>query len=77
MPGAARYELVVVSGGESDILLITGDTDFWPRIGGDNLTGTTYLHTGLTTGMVYIYAIRAVNASGETSAWSDLVHELT
>ena len=40
------------------------------QIGGDNLTGTSYTHTDVTAGTTYYYTIRAVNADGETSAWS-------
>ena len=45
----------------------------WQQIGGDNLTATTYNHSGLTTGTTYFYQIRAVNAAGQTSPWSDRV----
>ena len=41
----------------------------WQSIGGANLTGTSYRHTGVTAGTKYYYTIRAVNAAGETSGW--------
>ncbi len=57
--GAARYELMTWWDAG------TG----WQPIGGANLTGTSYTHTGVTAGTTYYYTIRAVNAAGETSAW--------
>ena len=63
VPDAARYELWVWD-----------SVNEWRQIGGDTLTGTTYTHTNVTTGTTYYYAIRTVNASGETSAWSQYVH---
>ena len=44
----------------------------WRRIGGD-LTGASYTHSGLAAGAEYYYAIRAVDASGGTSEWSQQV----
>lgn len=43
----------------------------WQEIGGDSLTATTFTHTSAVEGITYHYAVRAVNADGETSAWSD------
>ena len=57
--GAVRYELAVWWDAG------TG----WQSIGGANLTGTSYTHTGVTSGTTYYYSIRAVNAAGETSTW--------
>ena len=57
--GAARYELWVWD-----------RVNDWRQIGGDTLTGTNYTHADVTAGTTYYYAIRAVNADGETSAWS-------
>ena len=62
VPAAARYELWVWD-----------SVNEWRQIGGDTLTGTTYTHTNVTTGTTYYFAIRAVNANGETSAWSQNV----
>ncbi len=59
VPGAVRYELWTWWDAE------TG----WQQIGGDNLTGTSFTHTDVTAGTTYYYAIRAVNAAGETSDW--------
>ena len=41
------------------------------QIGPDNLTGTSYTHTGLPAGTTYYYSIRAISGSGEASAWSE------
>ena len=62
VPSAVRYELMTLwdaGNGWSG----------WQPIGGDNLTGTTYTHTGVVAGRTYYYSIRAVNAEGETSGW--------
>ena len=58
--GAVRYELLVWT-----------SADGFQEIGGDNLTGTTYSHTGLAAGTTYHYAGRALNGSGEASEWSE------
>ena len=58
--GAARYQLWTWT-----------NVDLWRQIGGDSLTGTSYTHSDVTVGTTYYYAIRAVNASGDTSAWSE------
>ena len=64
--GATRYEL-----------LVWDSVNDWRQIGGDGLTGTTYTHTDLVAGATYFYTIRAANADGETSAWSDQVSTVT
>ena len=61
--GAVRYELLAWTSGADD----------WQDIGGDNLTGTTYTHTGLAAGTTYYYAVRALNGSGEASEWSEVM----
>ena len=64
--GATRYEL-----------LVWDSVNDWRQIGGDGLTGTTYTHTDPAAGTTYFYTILAVNADGETSAWSDYVSTAT
>ena len=64
--GATRYELFVWD-----------SVNEWRQIGGDSLTGTTYTYTDLVAGTTYFYIIRAANADGETSAWSDQVSTAT
>ena len=56
---AVRYELWVWD-----------SVNLWRQIGGDSLTGTSYTHSDVTGGTTYHYTVRAVNADGETSAWS-------
>ncbi|MDE0464152.1 MAG: fibronectin type III domain-containing protein [Caldilineaceae bacterium] len=62
VPSAVRYELMTLWG-------VGSGWSGWQPIGGDNLTGTTYTHTGVVAGRTYYYSIRAVNAEGETSGW--------
>ena len=57
--GAVRYELWTWWDAE------TG----WQQIGGGNLTGTTYTHTGVSAGTTYYYSIRALFAGNRTGAW--------
>ena len=60
--GAVRYEIQSWSspGG-------------WLWLDSDNLTGTSYNHTGLTAGVEYFYWIRAVNSSGNKTPLSEPV----
>ena len=59
VPDAERYELMAW----------WDEGTGWRRIGGDNLTGTSYTHTSVSAGTKYHYTIRTVNAAGEKSAW--------
>ena len=59
VPGAARYELSTWWASDPG----------WQPLGGDSLTGTAYTHTDVAAGTTYYYAIRAVNAAGDTSDW--------
>ena len=61
--GAVRYELWTWWNAE------TG----WQQLGGDNLTGTTFSHTGLTAAVTYYYQMRALNTAAEVSPWSQQV----
>ena len=56
-PDAARYLLWVWWAGLTE----------WQRLDDGNLTGTSYPHTGLTSGTKYFYLIRAVDADGRES----------
>ena len=56
---------------------MVGRRDGWQPIGGANLTGTSFRHTGLTVGTTYFYTIRAVNAAGETSDWLSTLRTAT
>ena len=60
--GAVRYELWVWD-----------RVNEFEKLGGDNLSGTAYTHSGVTAGTKYHYTIRAVNADGETSDWLQYV----
>ena len=57
--GADRYELWAWD-----------DVNKWRQIGGDNLTGTSHQHAGLSAGDSFYYAIRAVDGSGNPGPWS-------
>ncbi|MDE0076148.1 MAG: fibronectin type III domain-containing protein, partial [Caldilineaceae bacterium] len=59
--GAVRYELWTWWDPVTD----------WQRLDDGNLTGTAHVHSGLAAGTTYYYAVRAVDASGATSAWSE------
>ena len=71
--GAVELSWGTVQGAERYELWAWTSADGWQQIGGDNLTGTTYSHVGLTAGTTYYYTVRAVNAASETSAWSEYV----
>ncbi len=42
----------------------------WQKIGGDNLTSTSFVHSSAAVGVTYFYAVRAVNGSGDGGPWS-------
>ena len=66
---AVRYELWVQVDGGSEQL----DEDAWGQLDDGDLTGTTYIHTGLSTGTTYNYKMRTVDAVGVLGAWSKTV----
>ena len=49
----------------------------WEQIGGEGLTRTSYTLNGLAAETTYYFAIRAVNADNETSAWSEYLQLTT
>jgi titin len=51
----------------------TGSGDFVTLIENTGNTGTTYSHTGLTTGTSYIYRVFAINAQGISIASSEAI----
>ena len=63
VPGAWIYQLYVKnrSGGA-----------YW-KIGGDNLTDTTYTHTDVEAGKTYVYIVRAGLTGGGATDWSTRV----
>ena len=68
--GAVQLSWTEVSGTLRYVLMVYTTANGWERLGGDNLTDTAYRHTGLTAGTNYYYWVRAVNGSGEKSAWA-------
>ena len=58
--GAVRYELWVWD-----------SVNDWQQLDDGSLTGTSFTHSGITPGTTYWYAVRAVDAGGATSAWSE------
>ena len=49
--------------------------DGWQQIDDGLLSAASYRHAGLAEGVTYFYSIRAVNAEGEMSEWSEQVSE--
>ena len=41
---------------------------------GDNLTVTSFNHTGLTAGTTYYYWVRGIRGPGDVSPWSTRMH---
>ena len=68
--GAVELRWGPVAGAVRYILQSWTSPDGWKQLGGDNLTSTTFNHTGLTIGADYYYWVRAVNASGDMTDWS-------
>ena len=61
--GAVRYELWAWT-----------RADGWEQLDEGDLTGTSYTHNRLMAGMTYYYAVRAVDANGAASTWSEYAH---
>ena len=47
----------------------------WQQLGDSSLTVTTYTHEEVTAGTTYYYAVRAADAQGGTSDWSEFAKE--
>ncbi|MXX25353.1 MAG: fibronectin type III domain-containing protein, partial [Caldilineaceae bacterium SB0668_bin_21] len=62
LPGASRYELWAWD-----------SENGWEQIGGANLTGTSFQHSGASSGVTYTYTIRALAGSGSPGPWSQYV----
>ncbi len=60
--GAVRYELFYWTSAEG-----------WQQLGGDNLTATSYTHSGPEVGTTYYYTVRGVNAAGQGGPWAENV----
>ena len=61
--GAARYQLWTW----------WRDDTGWQQLGGDNLTATSYTHSGPEVGTTYYYTVRGVNAAGKGGSWAENV----
>ena len=62
--GAIRYELWVWR----------DEASGWQQLDDGGLTGTSFTHNGITLGTTYHYALRAVDAHGGTSEWSEFAN---
>ncbi len=62
---------VVADAARYDLLTWWNAGTGWQKLDDGNLTDTTYSHTGLAAGTTYFYTVRAVNAAGEASTWSE------
>ncbi len=60
--GAVRYELWAWT-----------SADGWQQLDDGALSAASYRHSGLAEGVTYYYSVRAVNAEGEMSEWSEQV----
>ena len=58
--GAVRYELWAWESASD-----------WQQLDDGSLTGTSFTHSELTPDTTYYYTIRALDAAGATSAWSE------
>ena len=70
-PNAIELSWGPVFGATRYILWAWTFTTGWQRLDDGALAATSYSHSGVEVGTTYYYAVRAVNARGETSDWSD------
>ena len=68
--GMVELSWDAVSGAVRYALWAWESVDGWQKIGGDNLTSTSFVHSSAAVGVTYFYAVRAVNGSGDGGPWS-------
>ena len=62
-----------VAGADSYEIQVWDSVNGWDQIDDGALTGTSFPHTGLTTGRTYYYWVRAISAEGAGGPWSERV----
>ena len=62
-----------VAGADSYEIQVWDSVNGWDQIDDGALTGTSFSHTGLTTGRTYYYWVRAISAEGVGGPWSERV----
>lgn len=60
VPNASRYALYTW----------WGATTGWQKLDDGNLTATTYVHSGVTSGLTYYYTVAALDGAGVLGAWA-------
>ncbi len=71
--GSIELSWTAVAGATRYRLWVWDSVIDWRKIGGDNLTGTTFTHSDPVAGTTYFYTVHAVSDAGETSDWADQV----
>ncbi len=60
-----------VSGAIRYVLYAWDEINLWQQIGGDNLTGTSYLHADVNPGTTFFYTVAAVDTHLQLGAYSE------